>query len=505
MQQQELTLDADGRPALDDDAEEAELDYETRAFDKMLPLDCIGSIVADCEAVYLKVTTTTRGKGIEYTTNATYWASADMRRPRTALEGLALQIFEQHTHGVIGFDRSRSGAEWWTQVVDADSDIGFHWDRDYELQRDEGICVHPHVATVTYLNGEACGGSPTIVLPVVSPVQAAEVAEECVGPVHEAFACWPEPGRHLAFDGRLLHGVPTSDQLVNASESPQSNASAKREPPRKRVTLLVNCWLNHVPGGADPLPTSIAKKLSTRAVAASWSNALPPNVRHLVASSGAGLPDDGRGKTRMCAWDVRGFGQEMEAEGDLMVRLPSSDAWARMAPLGAHGNSTARAVEPSQAEPSKGGSKGRAERMWSRGRAEPSQAERSQGHRASSAGDSFVALSWHGEPIRAGLLAKRVADCNDEDEDEDDEDEDEVDEEGEEGALSCFERAQALEQAGHAEEAQAAYAGVRLRDGDPPTFDEAAEKMPRSTHRMPPAALVVSMALNCLGGRCDLP
>ena len=44
------------------------------------------------------------------------------------------------------FDPARSGAEWWTQVVSArDAEvgtIGFHWDRDYDLQYDQGLCEH---------------------------------------------------------------------------------------------------------------------------------------------------------------------------------------------------------------------------------------------------------------------------------------------------------------------------------------------------------------------------
>ena len=38
---------------------------------------------------------------------------------------------------------------------------GFHWDRDYGLEQAKGLCVYPHLATVTYL-GDA--GGPTIVV-----------------------------------------------------------------------------------------------------------------------------------------------------------------------------------------------------------------------------------------------------------------------------------------------------------------------------------------------------
>ena len=38
---------------------------------------------------------------------------------------------------------------------------GFHWDRDYGLEESEGLCLYPHLATVTYLSDV---GAPTIVL-----------------------------------------------------------------------------------------------------------------------------------------------------------------------------------------------------------------------------------------------------------------------------------------------------------------------------------------------------
>jgi|TARA_B100001142_G_scaffold7578_1_gene7520 hypothetical protein len=48
------------------------------------------------------------------------------------------------------FDPSRSGAEWWTQVIDARDEIGTHWDKDYGLES-ANVNVHPQIATVTYL------------------------------------------------------------------------------------------------------------------------------------------------------------------------------------------------------------------------------------------------------------------------------------------------------------------------------------------------------------------
>lgn len=46
--------------------------------------------------------------------------------PRTVLESMALHIFRFHTRAAT-FDAKSSGAEWWTQVIDGDDDIGWHW------------------------------------------------------------------------------------------------------------------------------------------------------------------------------------------------------------------------------------------------------------------------------------------------------------------------------------------------------------------------------------------
>ena len=65
----------------------------------------------------------------DYSTGSTYFIGAD-RSPRCFLEKVALAIFRFHTKDAV-FDGKKSGAEWWTQVVDCRDDIGFHWDRDY--------------------------------------------------------------------------------------------------------------------------------------------------------------------------------------------------------------------------------------------------------------------------------------------------------------------------------------------------------------------------------------
>ena len=81
----------------------------------------------------------------------------------SGLERLALRVFEhvtQHLKEGEEYDSNTSGAEWWTQVIDPRDDIGAHFDKDYYLEENMNISVHPQVGTVTYLSDE---GAPTVV------------------------------------------------------------------------------------------------------------------------------------------------------------------------------------------------------------------------------------------------------------------------------------------------------------------------------------------------------
>ena len=62
-----------------------------------------------------------------YSSGSTFFVSA-CSKPNTLLENLALSIFRFHT-STVSFDANKSGAEWWTQVIDSEHNIGIHWDR----------------------------------------------------------------------------------------------------------------------------------------------------------------------------------------------------------------------------------------------------------------------------------------------------------------------------------------------------------------------------------------
>jgi hypothetical protein len=159
-----------------------------------------------------------------------------------------------------------------------------------DMQADQGLLLHPTLGTVTYLSAPAAA-APTIVLDRPSPLLADESPS---GPVTAATACWPHAGRHLAFDGKLLHGAlpdltPTRAAEAAGEASTAETTGAPPPPPsakpsavgrgkksatkpggepavlRRRVTFLVNVWLNHAPWGAEELPKKVRARLGQSA------------------------------------------------------------------------------------------------------------------------------------------------------------------------------------------------------------------------------------------------
>lgn len=271
--EEELNLDEDGRCAIG-----GSIDLSTRCFDSALP-SVSEQLLADCSATF---TARATGVGEELSAGCTFWVPATTRKPKTTLERLALDIFAYHARDAV-YDPEKSGAEWWTQVIEESDEIGLHWDRDYDMQADQGILLHPMLATVTYL-GVPRGAAPTIVLARPSPLLASESA---CGAVPHAASCWPSLGRHLCFDGKLLHGaLPDLTPPAAAATSSPSAGS------HKRVTFLVNVWLNHAPWGAEEVPKALSKRLSKAAEAGlrmglAGARARPPEPLVLSAARAA--------------------------------------------------------------------------------------------------------------------------------------------------------------------------------------------------------------------------
>jgi hypothetical protein len=185
------------------------------------------------------------------------------------LEKLALSMYQHHASST---DQHLCGAEWWVQVKPAQDPesgaVDLHFDKDEALAECFGLGYFPHLSTVTYLSGASIESdlpgpgnraqpqSPTIVL---SRVYAENHND---GKAVEVLISHPRRGKHLVFDGRLLHGAPATLELREAPVDGQlENATAPDVVSQFRVTFLVNLWSQHKPASVEALPEDIRRVL----------------------------------------------------------------------------------------------------------------------------------------------------------------------------------------------------------------------------------------------------
>lgn len=254
----------------------------------------------------------------------TFWMPATGMEPRCILEQSALEVFRHHVNGNgngngVVFDPKTSGCEWWVQIrpsppagrysllsnskdkgkgdekdkdksddkeksdeVDLEADgICFHWDKDEDLRLAMGgnMYIHPHISTVTYLSNS---GAPTMALnyrvntftgQYMSPSTKASTStsgkeESSV----DAYLSWPKKGKHLSFDGRFLHAAPSNlmedgafEQQIKVSDDIDISDTAERKKQtrrQRRVTFLVNIWLNYKPFNVEIFPESMMDKMT---------------------------------------------------------------------------------------------------------------------------------------------------------------------------------------------------------------------------------------------------
>lgn len=245
--------------------------------------------------------------------------------PRCLLEKLSLAIARFHYPGPAW--RRVLGVESWVQlrsVEDTKSARGleFHYDKDEIAVKKWDIWSHPELSTVTYLSG--CG-APLVVFSTTSNEGQSSEEEELTEEESEqsslkqsddptqalpshGWICFPRVGRHVAFDGRLLHGVPAelldlSMPMVRASrDCAKKRRHAKQESqrhikrrrfsaddmPKDRVSFLVNVWTSHNPTDDRRLPARIASRLAaaSRSSARTFSD-LPKTDQLLCLGTGA--------------------------------------------------------------------------------------------------------------------------------------------------------------------------------------------------------------------------
>mmetsp|Transcript_31824 Transcript_31824/g.85000 ORF Transcript_31824/g.85000 Transcript_31824/m.85000 type:complete len:446 (-) Transcript_31824:44-1381(-) len=239
--------------------------------------------------------------------NESFFISATAT-PSTLLEGFALEVFRFHVKqlgwaaGALSGDMPKAGAEYWVQHRGVSDDvaldtINWHFDKDEELLESCGIFAHPLIATATYLTNH---GAPFVAVsaPIVQPGTDGSTLEP-IGE-EEVFFALPAVGRHVAFDGRLVHGCPS--ELTTS--------------PGERISILVNIWLGHHPVGVgapknpgtilamerafDPLgPVRVAEVKASASRESDLSFAVGPWQIGGVARPHRGLLRDGLCRVRL--------------------------------------------------------------------------------------------------------------------------------------------------------------------------------------------------------------
>jgi len=207
------------------------------------------------------------------------------------LELLARKIYRHHislyslsSQSSLLSSGVEGGAEWWVQVkhptTNCKSTVDLHYDKDEVLAETFGLGSFPTLSTVTYLT-DSLDNVPTIIFPHTYH----DEEERTIGSMALSI---PKLGKHVVFDGRLLHGAPYHSSLLRPSTT---TVTTNRQQQRQcddnkivseggvnnnnhnddnysssssslRVTFLVNIWTCRKPSNVHVLPASIRNMIS---------------------------------------------------------------------------------------------------------------------------------------------------------------------------------------------------------------------------------------------------
>ena len=146
--------------------------------------------------------------------------------PRSQLEALALGVLRAHVPDETPRD-AVAGAEYWVQIRQRrDGGLGFHFDKDERAHAERGEWHHPMLASATYLTH---GGAPLAIFDTTSDGQ---------GPVRRAWLVSPQRGRHVAFLGDRLHGVPAElapENILKGINCAKNDPGTTRQRPGEPV------------------------------------------------------------------------------------------------------------------------------------------------------------------------------------------------------------------------------------------------------------------------------
>jgi len=198
-----------------------------------------------------------------WVTASTFWLPMGAT-PRCALEQLAGDLFNWHVErlGLLHsefLDPDSAGSEWWVVWLDGQQDdVDWHWDVDGGLRR-LGEIRHPYLSTVTYIES---GGSLAPTAVVESCRKERVLSSRGVVPVERVHLSSPVNGKHVCYDGRLLHAAPAELQTVFSKAQVNGSSSQAEGVAQARVTFLVNIWLSCGPDDAQLLPDDLASQLT---------------------------------------------------------------------------------------------------------------------------------------------------------------------------------------------------------------------------------------------------
>ncbi|KAG7370781.1 hypothetical protein IV203_019351 [Nitzschia inconspicua] len=173
------------------------------------------------------------------------------------LELLAWNIYQRHLETyseILGPKKDVCGAEWWVQVKplaepsSSTCGIDLHYDKDEALAESFGLGSFPTLSTVTYLTGMSPNAPPTTVFDHTYTQGEDEV-------MSQVLVSRPRRGKHLVFDGRLLHGAPYHVKMQPQEPAPTSEIV--HEVATVRVTFLVNIWKDRRPANVQVLDDRI--------------------------------------------------------------------------------------------------------------------------------------------------------------------------------------------------------------------------------------------------------
>ena len=211
---------------------------------------------AECELLF--TASSKADPSQKYSQGQTLWVGAE-QEPRWAVERYALQVFRAHTQGLV-FDAAKSGVEFWPLVLDTIDDVGAHYDKDYGAE-DDNLAFYPNYGTVTYLTGAS--GAPTMFFENTEDEGPIPVT------IKRGYLSKVVPGKHVRFDGRLLHCASSSVATLAAQRwVPEL---VEKTATKKRVTLLINVWLDHRPSDPIVLPLEPPEHLSAEKLTDSFS------------------------------------------------------------------------------------------------------------------------------------------------------------------------------------------------------------------------------------------